>query len=163
MADGGERAQLVRRFYIGNERNYSNNTVRLAAFYIILLCPDVGKQLHICQCSVYLINDGYAVNGSSITVEFHGTSDVVQFNCFLDNQEFTQCKCTLNSIVIIIVVYCWEYWFPFYSIIIIMQAQVQSPSTPYLKLAIVQDHPSWLLCRETGHHSGSNLMWESPQ
>ena len=41
------------------------------------------------QCSVYLINDGYTVNGSSITVEFRGTSEVVQFSCFLDNQETT--------------------------------------------------------------------------
>ena len=48
------------------------------------------------QCSVYLINDGYTVNGSSITVEFRGTSEVVQCRCFLDNQETTPGIC-VNS------------------------------------------------------------------
>ena len=88
---GGERAQLMRRFYIGNQQILDMLKPITLDFH--LHCSATIEQPR--RCSVYLINDGFTVNGSSVTVEFRGTSDVVRFSCFLDNQDYTPCKSTL--------------------------------------------------------------------
>ena len=44
------------------------------------------------ECSVVLINDGLTVDGRMLEVEFRGTGRTAEFDCRIDNGNFSPCK-----------------------------------------------------------------------
>ena len=52
-------------------------------------------------CSVYLINEGRMVNGSTATIQFLGTGGADSYSCRLNNGSLYHCKSPFFSVLLL--------------------------------------------------------------